>query len=63
MNSLPRKPEPSGAAPVLQPEMPPVGTGTPVATPEGDNEFAPEQPLEPIDASRQKPPAIDTNSL
>jgi segregation and condensation protein B len=40
--------------------------GTPgktVATPEGDNEFAPDQPLEPIDEGHQKPPAIDTNKL
>lgn len=34
-----------------------------VATPEGDNEFAPDQPLEPIDHGHQKPPAIDTNKL
>jgi segregation and condensation protein B len=37
--------------------------GKTVATPEGDNEFAPHQPLEPIDEGHQKPPAIDTNAL
>jgi segregation and condensation protein B len=36
--------------------------GKTVATPEGDNEFAPDQPLEPIDEGQQKPPAIDTNA-
>ena len=34
-----------------------------IATPEGDNEFAPDQPLKPIDEGHQKPPAIDTNNL
>jgi hypothetical protein len=34
-----------------------------VATPEGDNEFAPDQPLEPIDEGHQKPPTIDTNDI
>jgi hypothetical protein len=34
-----------------------------VATPEGDNEFAPDQPLKPILQGQQKPPAIDTNKL
>jgi len=37
--------------------------GKTVATPEGDNEFAPDQPLKPIDHGHQKPPAIDTNKL
>jgi segregation and condensation protein B len=37
--------------------------GKTVATPEGDNEFAPDQPLQPIDEGHQKPPAIDTNHL
>jgi segregation and condensation protein B len=37
--------------------------GKTVATPEGDNEFAADQPLEPIDEGHQKPPAIDTNEL
>ena len=35
--------------------------GTIVATPEGDNEFADDQPLEPIDEGHQKSAAIDTN--
>jgi len=35
--------------------------GETVATPEGDNEFAPDQPLEPIEEGHQKPPAIDAN--
>jgi segregation and condensation protein B len=37
--------------------------GNTVATPEGDNEFAPDQPIEPIAHGHQKPPAIDTNNL
>ena len=45
-----------------KPEVPPA-TGKTVATPEGDNEFAPDQPLKPIDEGQQKPPAIDTNRL
>jgi len=32
-----------------------------VATPEGDNEFAPDQPLKPVQSVLQKTPAIDTN--
>ena len=35
--------------------------GKTVATPEGDNEFAPDQPLKPIDHGHQKPPTIDTH--
>ncbi len=34
-----------------------------VATPEGDNEFAPDQPITPIPGGLHKPPAIDTNDL
>jgi len=37
--------------------------GNTVATPEGDNEFAPDRPIKPIDDGHQKPPAIDTNNL
>jgi len=37
--------------------------GKTVATPEGDNEFAPGQPLEPIEEGHQKPHASDTNEL
>jgi hypothetical protein len=37
--------------------------GKTVATPEGDNEFAPDQPLKPIDEGHQKPPIIDTNKV
>ena len=36
--------------------------GATVATPEGDNEFAPDQPLEPIEHGHQRSPAIDTNN-
>lgn len=34
-----------------------------IATPEGDNEFAPDQPLKPIPGGLHKPPAIDTNKV
>ena len=34
-----------------------------VATPEGDGEFAPDQPLTPASEGRQPPPAIDPNKL
>jgi hypothetical protein len=57
MSSAPRNSESP------EPEPSPAGTGTTVATPEGDNEFAPDQPLEPVDTGHQQPPAIDTNNL
>ncbi len=34
-----------------------------VATPEGDNEYAPDQPLKPAPDGLQRTPAIDTNNL
>ncbi len=34
-----------------------------VATPEGDNEHAPNQPLTPAPEGLQRTPAIDTNKL
>lgn len=34
-----------------------------VATPEGDNEYAPDQPLKPAPDGLQRTPAIDTNQL
>jgi hypothetical protein len=34
-----------------------------VATPEGDNEYAPDQPLQPAPDGLQRTPAIDTNDL
>lgn len=34
-----------------------------VATPEGDNEFAPDQPLTPAPDGLQRTPVIDTNKL
>ena len=49
--------------PEAAPTVPHPDAGVPVATPEGDNEFAPDQPLVPIDRGQQKPPAIDTNKL
>jgi hypothetical protein len=45
-----------------KPEELPAASKT-VATPEGDNEFAPDQPLKPIDEGHQKPPAIDSNKV
>ena len=40
-------------------------TGEPetVATPEGDNEYAPDQPLKPATEGLQRTPAIDTNKV
>ncbi len=34
-----------------------------VATPEGDNEYAPDQPLQPAPEGLQKPPTIDSSKL
>ena len=34
-----------------------------VATPEGDNEYAPDQPLQPAPEGLQRTPAIDTNKV
>ncbi len=34
-----------------------------VATPEGDNEYAPDQPLRPAPEGLQRTPAIDTNKV
>ena len=34
-----------------------------VATPEGDNEFAPDQPLTPAPEGLERWPAIDTNKV
>ena len=36
---------------------------TTVATPEGDNEYAPDQPLKPAPEGLQRTPAIDTNRV
>ena len=36
---------------------------TTVATPEGDNEYAPDQPLKPAPEGLQRTPAIDTNKV
>jgi hypothetical protein len=55
----------------LDPESDPRGTpDTPqdqqpstVATPEGDNEYAPDQPLKPAPEGLQRTPAIDTNKV
>jgi hypothetical protein len=34
-----------------------------VATPEGDKEFSPDQPLKLVDDGHQKPTAINTNHV
>jgi len=34
-----------------------------VATPEGDNEGAPDAPLQPVPEGMQRPPVIDTNKF
>jgi hypothetical protein len=34
-----------------------------VATPEGDNEYTPDEPLTPVPDGLQRTPAIDTNKV
>ena len=43
------------------PDDPQTNQPDTVATPEGDNEFAPGQPLKPAAPGLQRTPAIDTN--
>lgn len=45
------------------PEDPEIDRASTVATPEGDNEFAPNQPLTPTPDGLQRTPAIDTNTV
>ncbi len=43
------------------PDSPQTNRPSTVATPEGDNEFAPDQPLTPAPDGLQRTPAINTN--
>ncbi len=45
------------------PDDPEANQPSSVATPEGDNEFAPDQPLTPAPDGLQRTPAIDTNKV
>lgn len=45
------------------PDNPETSGPSTVGTPEGDNEFAPDQPLTPTPEGLQRTPAIDTNKL
>ena len=45
------------------PDDPETDEPSTVATPEGDNEFAPDQPLTRVPEGLQRTPAIDTNKV
>ena len=45
------------------PDSPQDNQPSTVATPEGDNEYAPDQPLKPAADGLQRTPAIDTNKV
>ena len=54
---------PAAHDPRDSPDSPQTHRPSTVATPEGDNEFAPDQPLTPATDGLQRTPAIDTNKL
>ena len=54
---------PNEADPGDSPESPEVNEPDTVATPEGDNEYAPGQPLRPVPEGMQRTPQIDTNKV
>lgn len=54
---------PDGGDPGDSAEFPETGEPDTVATPEGDNEYAPGQPLRPVPEGLQRWPAIDTNEV
>ena len=54
---------PNEGDPGDSPESPQVNEPETVATPEGDNEYAPDQPLRPMPEGLQRTPAIDTNKV
>ena len=45
------------------PDNPETNEPATVMTPEGDNEYAPDQPLRPAPGGLQRTPAIDTNKV
>ena len=54
---------PNEGDPVDSPESSETDEPDTVATPEGDNEYAPGQPLRPLPEGLQRWPAIDTNKV
>ncbi len=54
---------PNSHDPRDSPNNPQIHQPSTVATPEGDNEFAPDQPLKPAPDGLQRTPAIDTNAV
>lgn len=49
--------------PLDSPDSPETDEPDTVATPEGDNEYRPGQPLKPAPDGLQRTPAIDTNTV
>ncbi len=54
---------PDAGDPRDSPDDPETKEPQTVATPEGDNEYAPDQPLRPAPDGLQRTPAIDTNQV
>lgn len=54
---------PNAHDPKDTPQSPETHEPDTVATPEGDNEYAPDQPLRPAPEGLQRTPAIDTNTV
>ena len=54
---------PNDKDPLNSPESAETNEPDTVATPEGDNEYAPDQPLRPAAEGLQRTPAIDTNKV
>lgn len=54
---------PNSHDPRDSPDNPQLNQPSTVATPEGDNEYAPDQPLRPAPEGLQRTPAIDTNKV
>lgn len=54
---------PNASDPRDSPDSPETRQPDTVATAEGDNEYAPDQPLRPAPEGLQRTPAIDTNKV
>ena len=54
---------PEASEPRDSPQSPQTDEPDTVATPEGDNEYSPGQPLQPAPEGLQRTPAIDTNNV
>ena len=52
-----------GPDPRDSPDTPEDNEPDTVATPEGDNEWPPDEPLKPIAGGFQRTPSLDTNKL